>query len=114
MFTVLLRRSFSTILVIGLCALAMFGQQNRASLRGSIKDELGATIVGASVTATDATGQAKTTISNDEGVYQFSGLAPGKYNLRAAAKGFAASGDSEVELKPGARQTLDLTLKVTI
>jgi Carboxypeptidase regulatory-like domain/TonB dependent receptor len=114
MLTVLLRRTLSTTLVICVAALAVFAQQNRASLRGSIKDELGATIVGASVTITDATGQVRTVVSNEEGVYQFNGLVPGKYTVRATAKGFAPSSDSEIEIKGGARQSMDLTLKVTI
>lgn len=114
MFTKLLRRFFRTSLVIAIAAAALFGQQNRAALRGLITDEMGSAIVGASVTITDANGQARTTVSNDEGVYTFSGLAPGKYNLRAAAQGFAAFSDEEVELKAGQRPSLDLVLKVTI
>ncbi|MCU1266559.1 MAG: Cna protein B-type domain protein [Acidobacteria bacterium] len=114
MFTTLLQRYLRTTLVLAIAVSAAFGQQNRASLRGLITDELGAAIVGVSVTLTDANGQAKTTISNSEGVYLFSGLAPGKYIVRAGAKGFAPSSDNEVELKAGARQSLDLTLKVTI
>jgi hypothetical protein len=114
MFTKLLRRFLKTTLIIAIAVAAAFGQQNRAALRGLITDELGAAIVGAAVTITDANGQAKTTVSNNEGIYAFNGLAPGKYNLRAAAKGFAASGDVEVELKAAQRQSFDLTLKVTI
>ena len=93
MITKPLQRYLSTILVIAVTVFAAFGQQNRASLRGLITDEQGAAIVGATVTLTDASGQAKTTVSNDEGIYVFNGLAPGKYTIRAAAKGFATSGD---------------------
>src|SRR6266480_5134049 len=114
MFTKPFQRYFRTMLIIAVAVSAAFGQQNRGSLRGLVKDELGASIVGASVTITDAGGQAKTTVSSNEGIYLFSGLAPGKYTVRASAKGFAVSGDEEVELKAGQRQTLDLTLKVTI
>ncbi|HYJ86407.1 MAG TPA: carboxypeptidase-like regulatory domain-containing protein [Pyrinomonadaceae bacterium] len=114
MFTKLIPRFLKTTLIIAIAATALFGQQNRAALRGLITDEMGAAIVGASVTIVDANGQAKTTVSNNEGIYAFSGLAPGRYTLRATAKGFAASGDQEVELKAGQRPSFDLTLKVTI
>jgi hypothetical protein len=114
MFAKLLRRFLKTTLVMAIAVTAAIGQQNRAALRGLISDELGAAIVGASVTITDANGQVKTTVSNNEGIYAFNGLVPGKYNLRATAKGFAVSGDEEVELKAGQRQSFDLTLKVTI
>src|SRR6267378_5534289 len=86
-----------------------FAQQTRGTLRGVIKDELGATIVGATVTLTDATG-VRTATTNGEGAYVFNGLAPGKYSLRAAARGFANSDESEVDLTRGT-QSLDLTLK---
>ncbi|HSS18972.1 MAG TPA: carboxypeptidase regulatory-like domain-containing protein [Pyrinomonadaceae bacterium] len=110
----LLRSLLGLTLVLVLSALSGFAQQTRGTLRGVIKDELGATIVGATVTLIDANGAEKTATTNGEGAYVFNGLAPGKYLLRATAAGFAASDDSEVELTAGARQSLDLTLKVTI
>ncbi len=113
MFTQLLRCFLKLTLVITVAASPAFSQENSAALRGRISDELNASIVGASVTITDAKGQTKTTVSNNEGTYVFSGLAPGKYVLHAAAKGFAPSGN-EVEVKPGPGSAVDLTLKVTI
>jgi carboxypeptidase family protein/TonB-dependent receptor-like protein len=97
------------VLTAGLAA----AQQARGTLRGFIADELGAAIVGANVTLTDAAGTQKKTTTNGEGVYNFAGLAPGKYTLQAAAPGFAPSENKEVEITT-ARQTLDLTLRVTI
>jgi len=88
-------------------------QQARGTLRGLITDELGAAIVGANVTLTDATGAQKKTTTNGEGVYSFVALAPGKYTLQAAAPGFAPSETKEVEVTT-ARQNVDLTLRVTI
>src|SRR6185295_17442559 len=105
-----LRQVLGSVLVLLLFAVAGFAQQTRGTLRGVIKDELGATIVGATVTITDANGVEKTATTNGEGAYVFSGLAPGKYLLRATATGFAGSDDSEVELTAGARESLDLTL----
>lgn len=88
-------------------------QQTRGTLRGLIIDELGAAIVGANVTLTDATGVEKKTTTNGEGLYSFVGLAPGKYTLLAVAPGFAPSVSKEIDVTT-ARQTLDLTLRVTI
>ena len=113
MITKPIRLYLRSILIIAVIAFAAVAQQNRASLRGLITDELGAAIVGATVIITDANSQSKTTVTNDEGVYTFNGLALGKYTIQAAAKGFASSGSTEVELK-SARQSQDLTLKVTI
>jgi hypothetical protein len=96
-----------------LTAALVAAQQTRGSLRGSITDELGAVIVGANVTLTDAGGVQKKTTTNGEGGYTFAGLAPGKYTLQAVAPGFAPFDSKEVEIS-GARQTMDLTLHVTI
>ena len=100
-------------LIVLLSAALVAAQQARGSLRGLITDELGAAIVGANVTLTDASGVQKKTTTNGEGVYTFAGLAPGKYTLQAAAPGFAISEGKEVDVTT-ARQTVDLTLRVTI
>src|ERR1043165_3779183 len=100
-------------LLVILSAALVTAQQTRGTLRGLITDELGAAIVGANVTLTDAAGAQKKTTTNGEGVYNFAGLAPGKYTLQAAAPGFAPSENKEVEVT-GARQTMDVTLRVTI
>src|SRR5436190_6317813 len=106
------RKLFTIGLIIVLTSSLLYGQA-RGSLRGLITDELGAAIVGASVTLTDATGAQKKATTNAEGVYAFSGLAPGKYTISAAATGFAVSEGREVDVTTQ-RQTVDLTLKVTI
>lgn len=100
-------------LIVALTAIVVFAQQARGSLRGLITDELGAAIVGADVTLTDSTGAQKKTTTNDQGVYAFSGLEPGKYVVQAIAPGFTASEDREVNIT-AQRQSLDITLKVTI
>src|ERR1044071_1044061 len=109
-----LQLSAGTILALMLLATVGFAQQGRGTLRGVIKDELGATIVGATVTLTDASGAEKTATTNGEGAYVFTGVAAGKYLLRAKATGFADSDETEIDFTAGGRQSLDLTLKVTI
>src|SRR5690349_12401997 len=100
-------------LIVILSAALVTAQQTRGTLRGLITDELGAAIVGANVTLTDAAGAQKKTTTNGEGAYNFAGLTPGKYKLQANAPGFAHSESKEVDIT-NARQTLDLTLRVTI
>ena len=81
------RKISVAIFIIILATTLVNAQQSRGSLRGLITDELGAAIVGANVTLTDATGAEKKTTTNGEGVYTFAGLAPGKYSLLAIAPG---------------------------
>src|SRR6266498_1210969 len=113
-FRKLLYRISGISLVVFASMALTLGQQARNSLRGLVKDQLGAAIVGATVTLTDVNGVRKTTTTNDEGVYSFNGLAPGKYLVQAVATGFAPSEETEVGLALGQRQSLDLSLKVTI
>lgn len=110
---ILIRKLFSAGLTVLLASILICAQQARSTLRGLITDELGAAIVGANVTLTDASGAQKKATTNGEGVYTFAGLAPGKYLLQAIAPGFAPSADQEVEVT-SARQSVDLTLRVTI
>jgi len=100
--------------VLALFASVSFGQQGRGSLRGVVADEFGASIVGATVTLMDATGTAKTATTNNEGSYTFTNLAPGRYTVIAVATGFALSEGAEVDVAAGQRQSLNLSLKVTI
>ena len=99
--------------LILLCSINVAAQQARGTLRGLITDELGAAIVGASVTLTDATGVQKKATTNGEGIYTFTGLTLASYKLHAIAPGFTQSDEQTVEIKSG-RQSLDITLKVTI
>ncbi len=62
-------------------------QAANATLTGTITDPNGAVVAGASITATQkATGVKRETVSNDEGLYVLSNMAPGEYELRVEAK----------------------------
>lgn len=102
--------SVLTIFVL-LFSVTLSAQQARGTLRGLITDELGAVIVGATVTLTDASGVQKQTTTNNEGAYTFAGLPLGTYKLRAVSTNFAPSEEKEIEIKAG-RQSVDIMLKV--
>jgi hypothetical protein len=108
-----LPRNVFVLALILLFSVNVAAQQARGTLRGLITDELGAAIVGASVTLTDATGVQKKTTTNNEGVYTFAGLAPGSYKLQANAPGFTQTEEQTIDVKAG-RQSVDVTLRVTI
>jgi hypothetical protein len=100
----------AALLVLAVVTTAM--AQSRQTLRGVISDEFGATIVGATVTLTQAGATPKTATTNNEGAYTFTGLAPGKYTIQAASSGFAPSDIVEVDLTAARRDPLNLTLKI--
>src|SRR5215213_3405097 len=105
------------VLIIALCASIpglLFAQQRPGSLRGQVLDELGGAIVGASVTVIDSKGVEKSAVTNDSGTYVVSGLAPGKYTVRASNAGFAMTETPDVEVVAGKAVQFDVTLKVAI
>src|SRR3989440_2818496 len=109
-----IRKFVSPIACVALVAafsISVFAQ-NRATLRGSISDEFGATIVGATVTLTDANGGQKSATTNTDGSYSFTNLTPGKYKVRAIAVGFATSEETEVDVTAARRDPVNLTLKI--
>src|SRR3989440_3183418 len=100
----------SVALVSVICISAV--AQNRASVRGQVSDEFGASIVGATVTVTDANGAAKTATTGPDGTYTINGLAPGKYKVHAASAGFATSEDAEVDVTAARRDPVNITMKI--
>src|SRR2546430_3044837 len=101
----------ATVLLLASLSATVFAQ-GRASLRGVVSDEFGASIVGATVTLTDAAGTQKAATTTADGTYSFAGLAPGKYKVHAAATGFAASEDTEVDVTAARREPVNITLKI--
>ncbi|HEX3559367.1 MAG TPA: carboxypeptidase regulatory-like domain-containing protein [Pyrinomonadaceae bacterium] len=84
------------------------------TLHGQFADEFGGVIVGATVTATDATGKQKTATTDNDGNFLLAGLAPGAYTVRAAAPGFAAYENVGVDVKPGRNDLGKITLGVSL
>jgi hypothetical protein len=106
-----------TLIVISLLLLgatAGSAQQSRGSLRGVVKDELGGLVSGATVVLTSANGEQKTATAGDNGEYVFEGLLPGKYNVAAAAKGFAQTDPVAVEVTSNRSTSAEMVLKVAI
>ena len=84
-----------------------------ATLRGTVVDQNDARIVGANVTATNKnTGSSRETTTNNEGVYVFSNLVPGLYDVRFKATGFADHVLTNLTVQVGEVVRLDRTLEV--
>jgi hypothetical protein len=92
----------------------VFAQQRTGALHGQVLDELGAVIVGATVTVTDANGAIKTATTNDEGQYTVAGLPPGRYTVMVIAQGFNPYQNDAVEIGPGQRVELNVKLSVSL
>ncbi len=87
-------------------------QVSPATLRGTVQDQAGAPIAGATVTANHlGTGQSRTVSSDAEGQFEILQLAPGAYEVRASQAGFSAKTQGDLQLAAGQLATLDLVLE---
>ena len=102
----------SIISVLFICSLTARAQRT-TFLRGQITDQLGAVVVGAAVTLTDANGKKISTQSDSNGIYRFDNLSNGVYNVTAQQKGFAPETFNELRISSGAN-THDFQFAVAI
>ena len=92
-------------------ALPAYSQTNTADITGTVQDQTGLVVVGASVTVRNAaTGLERPTVSGKTGDYLVALLPPGDYEIRVQAPGFATI-VQKVSLLVGQRQTLNFTLR---
>lgn len=90
-----------------------FAQTITATLTGEIKDQAGAVVPGALVTATSVdTGQSKTATTNDNGAYTIPFLPPGTYNVTVARSGFADTTRENIRLEIAQTASVDIDLGV--
>src|ERR1039457_6893011 len=98
-----------------LCAVpaALFAQEFRGTISGTIADPTGAMIVNAKVTVTEAhTGTKVPTVSDSGGHYTIPFLLPGDYDIAAQMEGFKGFIRKAVHLGAGDHPVIDIKLDV--
>jgi hypothetical protein len=104
-------------------ALAMLGilftpvdagaQAANGALVGNVRDESGAAVPGATITAIETrTNISRTAVSNETGNYSFNNLASGIYRVEAELVGFTKSGRDGVEVNVNTTVRVDISLKI--
>lgn len=82
----------------------LFSQTSR-TINGEVKDSSGALVAGASLTLTDAaTNATRVETSNNDGLFAFPSLPPGRYVLAVQMKGFKSETEPNIDLQ--VQQTL--------
>ncbi len=72
-----------------LCTSSVLAQTHRSTIRGTVSDPNGAVIPGASVKVVNTTtNESRGAVSNEEGAYTISLLAPGTYEVAIESQGF--------------------------
>ena len=103
---------FATVTTLGvlLFSLSTFAQSNLGRILGTITDQTGAAIAGATVTIIDTQrGVARTLTTDLPGGYDAPNLIPGTYLVRVEAKGFQTVNRQNVQLEVGKEIRVDLT-----
>ncbi len=93
--------------------IAAFAQAGRGAVSGSVTDQTGAVIPGASVTLFNtATGISLHTTTNSAGDFAFISLNPGDYHITASQKGFVTVVHNQVVVTVDQTTSLKLALRV--
>lgn len=90
----------------------LFGQGETGQINGIVTDPNGAVVPGVTVTArSERTGSTRTVTTSEDGVYQFTNLQPGPYQVTITAQNFQET-KRTVEVTVGGRQTENIQLGV--
>jgi hypothetical protein len=101
----------SAIGLILLCAALASAQVDTGSILGTVKDTSGGVVPGATITVINqATGLHLTATTNGYGIYVFSPIAIGRYELIASKPGFERITQTNIAVQLQAQVKVDLTL----
>src|SRR5229473_1932090 len=92
----------------------LHAQTATGGLNGVVTDPSGGVIAKASLRLTTASGASLDTTTNRDGSYEFKGLLPGIYTVKAVAKGFAIFTQENVQIAVGQIQQLNIGLLIQV
>ncbi|MGO9094068.1 MAG: TonB-dependent receptor domain-containing protein [Bryobacteraceae bacterium] len=107
------RMGWWRLVVLPLAAFPLWAQGPAVQIKGTVCDQSGAAIPGATITVTGQ-GAAKTFSTNEVGAYTVTGLPPGKYSVRLSAFGFSSVVKPDIEIQPGKALLLDANLPLAV
>jgi hypothetical protein len=82
----------SMLFLLSIACVSAFGQAGTSTVRGTVTDQQGNLVAGATVTLTNVgTNTSRTTTTSDVGIYSFDFVPPGDYRVEVEAKGFKKS-----------------------
>jgi hypothetical protein len=91
----------------------LLAQTGSGLISGTVRDEQGAVLPGATVTLRNQeSGVTRTVVTDVEGRYRFPALGPGRYTVRVELSGFATMEAHELAITIGYELTQDFTMKL--
>jgi len=106
-------RANTLVMLLALLALALPGQEFRATINGTVTDPTGAVIPGVTVEIRNlATNALITAQTNEAGLYVAPFIPPGRYSVSAGREGFKRAVREDVEVRVGDRLRIDFQLEL--
>jgi hypothetical protein len=90
----------------------LHAQMPTGGLNGVVTDPSGGVIAKTAVRLTNASGASLDNTTDRDGFYEFKGLIPGTYTLKAVAKGFAIFTQDDVQILAGQTKQLNIPLVI--
>jgi Carboxypeptidase regulatory-like domain/TonB dependent receptor len=103
----------AALLLAVTCTNILKAQTTTGTLRGQVTDPSGAAVGNATVLVSTASGVATAT-TNRDGIFEVTGLAPGKYEVKVVADGFATFDQPEIVISAGQAQKLNVAMKIEV
>ncbi len=95
-----------------LCAVAVSAQTNKGGISGTVTDQNGALVPGATVVITNlGTNQSQTLTTSDSGAYSANSLEPVAYSIRVEMKGFKKALVGKVKVDTATVATVNVSLE---
>ena len=102
----------SFLAALALMAVTAAAQADQGRISGSVHDQTGAVIPGATITVkNERTGEERTASTNTEGLYQVTALRPSLYTVKVTAQNFAPFEVRNAQVLVGQALNLDMELK---
>ena len=90
------------------------GRSGSSSISGTVKDDTGGVIPGATITVSTEKGVVQTVQSSADGTYTVRGLPPGSYSVTANYTGLQQEGATAITLNPGQAATGNITMTLQV
>ena len=83
-------------------------------IRGQVTDPSGATVAAATILLTTPSGASMDTTTNKDGIYEFTNLGPGTYQIKAVAPGFSLFTKTDVVVTAGQVSRVNISLQIEV
>ncbi|HEV7744068.1 MAG TPA: TonB-dependent receptor [Pyrinomonadaceae bacterium] len=106
-------KSFFVLAVVFLLGSISYAQSGRSTVRGTVKDQQGNVVAGATLTLTNADRNfSRTQTTTQDGTYVFGAIPPGTYSLEVEAQGFKKTSVTGVNALVDTSTDADIALEV--